>query len=140
MVVSHKQLTKAVLKADGNLSKAAKMLGIKKQSVAGRIKRKPALKQAILNVREEALKRAGLTRSMVYSTIKAGLKSNVVVINDGKAKTSNVPDRHERREHAKLALQLFKDLDPDKEQSKDNIAAVIFNIVHNGKRQVIDVI
>lgn len=139
MVVTTKELLKTVLKYDGNENQAAKALGVKQQSVNDRIKRNPDLKKAILNVREEALKKAGITRALVYGTLKAGLKSNIVVVANGKAKSSNVPDRHERREHAKLCVQLLRDLEPDKEQSVENISTVIFNIISNDKRQVIDV-
>lgn len=139
MVVSQKKLLKAVIKHDGNQSKAAKDLGIKRQSVARRIKN-PAIKQAILNVREAALKQAGLSRAFVYKGIKEGCKANVVATVDGIPVQSKIADHSERKHFLKIALELHKDLDPDKEQSKDNISTVIFNILHNSMRKVIDVI
>lgn len=140
MVVSQAKLIKVNLKHDGNKTKTAKELGISVPAVSKRIKHNPAIQKAILNVREEALKKAGLSRAFVYRGIKEGCLSKVVVIQDGKAKTTNVPDRSERHKYLKTALELHKDLDPDKEQSVQNIGAVIFNLMHNSERKVIDVV
>lgn len=140
MVVTQDQLKKALIKVDGNVSKAAKILGIHKQSVHERLRNNPSIKKAILNVREEALKKAGLSREFVYRGIKEGCQSKIVVIQDGKAKQTNVADRDTRHKYLKTALELHKDLDPDKEQSVLNIGSVIFNLLSNPHRQVIDVV
>lgn len=140
MVVSQKKFTKVVIKHDNNMAKAAKELGVTKQAVSKRLRKNPAIKQAILNVREAALKQAGLSRAFVYKGIKEGCKATVVSTVDGLPFETKIADHSERKHFLKIALELHKDLDPDKEQSKDNISTVIFNIIHNPIRKVIDVI
>lgn len=140
MVVSQAKLLKTVLKHDGNESKAAKALGIKQQSVNDRIKRNPAIKKAILNVREEALKKSGLSRAFVYKGIKEGCKSRMVVVKDGVATLTKIIDRDTSHKYLKTALELHKDLDPDKEQSVQNIGAIIFQVLTNPDRKRIEVI
>lgn len=140
MVITTKKLIKAVIETDGNQTQAAKKLGIRTQSLHKRIQKNPHIKQAILNVREEALKKAGLSRSIIYKRVREGLDAKLVTVVDGKLVRLNAPDFKERREHAKIGLQLHKDLDPDKEQSGTNIAAVIFAILHNPKREGIEVV
>lgn len=140
MVVSTKEFTKVLIKADGNLSKAAKELKISKQSICERVRNNPGIKQKILNVREEALKKAGLSRAFVYRGIKQGCQANLIVVQEGKAKKTRLADHDARHKYLKTALELHKDLDPDKEQSVQNIGAVIFNLIHNPNRKVIDVV
>lgn len=140
MVVSQAKLLKSIVKHDGNQTKAAKELGIKQPSVHRRLVNNPHLKEAILNVREEALRKAGLSRSFVYRGIKEGCQAKVVVVADGKAIKTNTADHDTRHKYLKTALELHKDLDPDKEQSVQNIGSVIFNLVSNSTRKVIDVV
>lgn len=140
MVVSHAKLLKSIIKNDGNQTKTAKELGIKQPSVHRRIQNNPTIKKAILNVREEALKKAGLSRAFVYKGIKEGCKSNVVATVDGIPVQSKIADHSERHKFLKTALELHKDLDPDKEQSVQNIGAVIFNLITNNNRKGIEVV
>lgn len=140
MVVSNKKLTKTVIEFDGNQTQAAKKLGIRRQSLNKRLQRNPAIKQKILNVREEALKKAGLTRSFVYAGIKAGCKAVIVDTIEGLHCETKIADHDTRHKFLKTALELHKDLDPDKEQSVQNIAAIIFQVLHNPNRQVIEVV
>lgn len=140
MVVSQKQLLKVAIKHEGNKNKTAKELGISHQAVGKRLKNNPHLKKAILNVREAAIQKSGLSRAFVYRGIKEGCKAKVIVISDGKASKTNIADHDTRHKYLKTALELHKDLDPDKEQSQQNIAMVIYNILHNPNRKVIDVV
>jgi predicted transcriptional regulator len=141
MVIDTKKFQKVAIKYDGHKTKIAKEIGITSQAVGKRIKQNPHIQKAILNVREEALKRALINRTVVYSRLRKGLDSRVVYLKDGIPKQSRIADRHEIREYSKLCLQLFKDLDPDKEQSTQNIATVIFNLLHKSTgSQVIDVV
>lgn len=140
MVVSQQKLLKVTLKHDGNKTKAAKELGISRPAVSQRIKRNPHIKKAILNVREAALIKAGLSRSFVYRGIKEGCQAKVVSVIDGIPTKTSLADHSTRHKFLKTALELHKDLDPDKEQSTQNIAAVIFAILHNPNRKVIDVV
>lgn len=140
MVISTKRLLKATIKHDGNKAKIAKELGISRPTVSIRIKRNPSIQKAILNVREEALKKAGLSRTFIYRGIKEGCKARVVAVIDGIPTRTSLPDHSERKHFLKLGLQLHKDLDPDKEQSTQDIAAVLFAILNNANRKVIDVV
>lgn len=133
-------LSNAVLKADGHQSKAAKILGVTKQAVQKRLRNNPLLKQKILNVREEALKKAGLTRSFVYAGIKSGCKAVVIDTIEGLHCKTRIPDHDTRHKFLKTALELHKDLDPDKEQSVQNIGAIIFQVLHNPNRERIEVV
>lgn len=140
MVVSQTKLLKALIKHDGNHTHAAKELGIAQTSVSKRVRKNPHIKQAILNVREEALKKAGLSRSFIYKGIKEGCKANVVAVVDGIPVQSKIADHGERKYYLKIALELHKDLDPDKEQSVQNIGAIIFQVLTNPNRQRIEVV
>lgn len=140
MVISTKQLSNAVLSTDGNQTRAAKKLGITKQAIQKRLRNNPQLKKAILNVREEALKRAGLSRSFVYRGIKQGCQANVIKTIDGLPIKTNIADHDTRHKFLKTALELHKDLDPDKEQSVQNIGAIIFQVLSNPHRQRIEVV
>lgn len=140
MVVSQAKLIKVNIKHDGNKTKTAKELGISVPAVSKRINNNPAIKNAILNVREEAMKKAGITRTKVYKVIAEGLKANQTYVVDGTLKTSKIADRKERRENAKLSLLLFKDLEPDKEYSVNNIANVVYNVLINTNRKVVEVV
>ncbi len=137
--VSKKNLMKALIKYDGNHTQAAKSLGLAQATVTKRVNQNPKIKQAILNVREEALKKAGLTRSFVYLGIKKGCQAQVVAVIDGIPVQTKLADHTNRHKFLKTALELHKDLDPDKEQSVQNIATVIFNLIQNPNRQVIEV-
>lgn len=132
-------MLKLAIKHDGNQNKIAKEVGITHQAVSDRIKKNPHIRKAILNVREEALKKAGLSRQFVYKGIKEGCMAKVVGMVDGIPVQSKIPDHGERKHYLKLALELHKDLDPDKEQSVQNIAAVIFAVLANPNRKVIEV-
>ena len=140
MVVDTKKLLKVVVKHDGNKTKAAKELRLTQQAVSKRVNRNPEIKQKILNVRDEAMRRAGISRSIVYRRIREGLDAKVVATVEGIPTQTNIKDHKERREHAKLCLQLFKDLEPDKEFAINNIATVIFNVLTQTKREKIKVI
>lgn len=140
MVVSQSKLIKVNAKHDGNHTKTAKELGISVAAVSKRISHNPHIKKAILNVREEALKKSGLTRSFVYRGIKQGCQAKIISTQNGKAKKTNIADHDTRHKYLKTALELHKDLDPDKEQSGTNIAAVIFQILHNPNRRGIEVV
>lgn len=139
MVVSQAKLLKVTIKHDGNHTKAAKELGVSRPAVTKRINSNPHIKQAILNVREEALKKAGLSRAFVYKGIKEGCKATLVAMVDGIPVQSKIADHSERHKFLKTALELHKDLDPDKEQSVLNIGSVIFNLLSKSNRKVIDV-
>ncbi len=140
MVVSQKNLLKLAIKHDGSPTKIAKETGITHQAVSDRIKKNPHIKKAILNVREEALKKAGLSREFVYKGIKEGCKANVVAMVDGIPVQSKIADHGERKHYLKIALLLHKDLDPDKEQSVQNIGSIIFQVLTNPKRERIEVV
>ncbi len=115
------KLTKAVLRHGGNQAKAAKELGITKQSVSRRLIEHPELKKRILTARENAMKHAGISRSRVYATVSAGLEATKTVSVEDNTDDSEPGDRiqitetdfKERRESAKMCLQLFRDLEPD---------------------------
>lgn len=147
MVVTEKQLTKVVLKHDGNMSKAAKAMGVTKQAIANRLRKNPKIKQKLLNAREQALKQAGITRVKVYKTVAQGLKAErtVSVFNDdhdGKGspyvQVTEI-DYRERRESAKLCLQLFRDLETEQNDSGNNIIQLILQVMAKPP-QVIDVV
>lgn len=140
MVIDTKKLLKAVVKNDGNHTKAAKELGIRQQSVTRRVNKNPAIKKAILNVREEALKKAGLSRAFVYKGIKEGCKATVIADKSGTPFETDIADHSVRKHFLRIALELHKDLEPDKEQSVQNIGAIIFQVLHNPNRQRIDVV
>lgn len=140
MVVTQKKLGKVLLKHDGNTARASKELGVSQEAINKRLRHNPQLKKAILNVREEALKKAGLSRAFVYKGIKEGCKAKVVSTIEGIPTQTNIADHGERHKFLKTALELHKDLDPDKEQSVLNIGSVIFNLLSNTKRQAIDVV
>ena len=140
MVVEEKKLLKALIKHDGNQCKTAKALGIAQASVNRRVKNNPHIQQKILNVREEALKKAGLSRSFIYKGIKEGCQAKVIAVIDGVPVKTKIADHGERKHFLKLGLELHKDLDPDKEQSVQNIGAIIFQILTKPKREVIDVV
>lgn len=140
MVIETKKLLKVVIKHDGNKSRAAKELGLTQQAVSKRVNKNPHIQKAILNVREEALKKAGLSRTFVYRGIKEGCLAKVVAVIDGLPTKTNLADHGERKHFLKMALLLHKDLDPDKEQSVQNIAMIIFQVLTNPNRQRIDVV
>ena len=56
------------------------------------------------------------------------------------AKLSSIADHGERKHFLKMALLLHKDLEPDKEQSVQNIGAIIFAILTNPNRKRIQVV
>lgn len=118
MIASAEKLSKAIIKHGGNQHKAAKELGMSQPSISTRLTRNPELKQKILNAREKAMQRAGMTRSKVYETAVEGLKANVVSSFEGQAIESDAPDYKERRESVKLCLQLFRDLEVDSNQEQ----------------------
>jgi hypothetical protein len=140
MVITKKNLLKLAIKHDGNQSKIAKAAGLTHQAVSDRLKKNPLLKQKIMNVREEALKRAGLTRAFVYRGIKEGCQAKLIGTVDGVPFKTNIADHDTRHKYLKTALELHKDLDPDKEQSVQNIGAIIFQVLHNPNRQRIEVV
>ena len=145
MVIATKKLLKVAVKHDGNKTRIAKEVGLTRQAVSKRINKSPQIKKAILNVREEALKKAGLSRTFVYRGIKQGCLAKVVVVaenNKGRtvAKLSSIADHGERKHFLKMALLLHKDLEPDKEQSVQNIGAIIFAILTNPNRKRIQVV
>ena len=140
MVISTKKLSKLIIKHDGNQHKAAKEAGISQPAISNRLKKNPQLSKAILNVREEALKRAGLSRTFVYRGIKQGCQANVIMFDNHRAIKTRLADHDTRHKFLKTALELHKDLDPDKEQSTQNIGTVIFNLLHATGPQVIDVV
>lgn len=140
MVIETKKLLKVAIKHDGNTHKIGRELGITHQAVSKRIINNPKIKKAILNVREEALRQAGLSRSFIYKGIKEGCKAVVVDTIDGLHCKTKIADHDTRHKFLKTALELHKDLDPDKEQSVQNIGAIIFQVLTNPNRQRIEVV
>jgi predicted transcriptional regulator len=145
MVIATKKLLKVTVKHDGNKTKIAKELGISRPAVSKRIKNNPHIQKAILNVREEAIKKAGLSRAFVYRGIKQGCQAKVVIVTENKdgkkvAKLTSIADHGERKHFLKIALLLHKDLEPDKEQSVQNIGAIIFQVLTNPNRERIQVV
>lgn len=138
--MSQKKLLKLAIKHDGNQSKVAKAAGVTHQAVSNRLKKNPLLKQKILNVREAALKQAGLTRSFIYRGIKEGCKATVIASRNDIPFKTGIADHAERKHFLKMGLLLHKDLDPDKEQSVQNIGAIIFQVLHNPDRKRIEVV
>lgn len=133
MVVTKKNLIKLAVKHDGNRRKIAKIVGASPQAISDRFKKNPEIETAVLNAREQALKNAGITRELVYRTVKKGLY----------AKSGKNVDYRERRESAKLCLQLHRDLDPTGEEAGNNItsiSAIIYNIVTQTQRDLIEVL
>ena len=94
-----------------------------KQAVSRRLIENPELKKKILSARENAMKRACITRSRVYTKVAEGLDAVVVksLAVDGEFSDNGkqvyveqaVTDFKERRESAKMCLQLFQDLGQD---------------------------
>ena len=74
MVISTKKLSKLIIKHDGNQHKAAKEAGISQPAISNRLKKNPQLSKAILNVREEALKRAECLKKcgLIKINVKTG--------------------------------------------------------------------
>lgn len=137
-VVSKKDLTKALIKYDGNSNKAAKEVGITRRSVSRRISRNPDMKQEVLTAREQALHKAKVTRELVYKRIREGLDATVVAIYEGEVIESDAPDQKERREYAKMALNLFRDLDPEEDNSKElfnQLTFMVTNIVQQNEKR-----
>lgn len=140
MVVSQKELIKVAIKNDGHTYNTAKELGISHQAVHQRINKNPNLKKAVLNAREQALKAAGLSRSKVYKSLAEGLKAKVVVIHEGKASETKIPDHNVRHKYGNTVLQLYRDLkDEDNQTPISSIGALVFNIVTSSKREVIEI-
>lgn len=140
MVVSKKNFQKLAIKHDGHPTKIAREAKITPQAVSHRLKHNPLIKQKILNVREEALKKAGLSRAFVYRGIKEGCQANIIVVDGNKATKTKIADHSIRHKFLKTSLELHKDLDPDKEQSVQNIGAIIFQVLHNPNRERIQVV
>lgn len=139
--ISEKVFAKALIKHDGSSTQAARALGITRQVVNKRLRRNPGLQKKILSVREEALKSAGITRSKVYRIIAEGLRAKLIRTVDGIPSESKLPDYTERRENVKICLSLFGDMrTDDAEGTVSNVGMMIFNIVNNQERKVIDVL
>ena len=121
MIASEEKLSKVLIKHGGNQTKAAAELQMSQAAISKRLIQNPELKKKILTAREEAMKKVGLTRPKIYREVSEGLKAKVVYSDPetGVPKISKVPDRKERRESAKIGLQLFRDLDPEYDPQKE---------------------
>lgn len=122
-------VVKSAVKHDGSLKLMAKELGVAKQTVYYHLQ-KPEIKEAVNRLKDIAMEKAGITRAKVYQKVCEGLDatkviSSNVIAQDGEGmKDANsmtkdfieVPDFKERRESAKICLQLFGDLNNDADE------------------------
>lgn len=113
MIASKTKLEKTLIRTDGHIAKAAKIIGMTPQALHDRINNNPDIKKTVKEVRDAALKAAKISRARVYKGISEGLDAKLVIIKDGEATVTKAPDHKERRENRKIALQLLGDLDPD---------------------------
>lgn len=111
MVVSEKELLKAVVKHPSQ-TKAAKALGITQQSVNDRIKRNPHLKEKIQDIRQEAIKKSGLSLVKAFKRVNEALDANQYAF----GKKSKAPDHDIRLKAAKQTAEIHhvtKESEPD---------------------------
>lgn len=140
-VVPDKKFLELAIKHDGQPAAIAKEAGLSRQSVDQRIRNNPHIKAKVLTVREEALKAAKVSRIKVYRKLAQGLDAKIINTVDGLSIKTNIPDQKEIRETSKIFLQLMGDLkEDDKEGAVSNVGMLIFNIVSNPNRKIIDVL
>lgn len=145
-LVSKKNLYKYAIKNDGKPSAIAKDLGVATQTIQHHLERNPDVLRRVESEREKAIRESGLNRLEVYQTARAGLTANKVIsanviANDGEGmKDANsmtkdfidVPDMRERRESAKLCLQIFGDIKEGAEGVNSGPMVIMPVIVVNG--------
>ena len=143
MPMPTKHLTKAIIlkkvvEADGSPTKLGPMLGITPQAAKFQI-HKPDAQKVLAIAREKALKKAGITRGAVFKVIGDGLKANVVATFEGQAIESDAPDYKERREAAKLGLQLIGELKEDENPGQVQPLVQIFLPQRKTLQELLDV-
>lgn len=110
------RLSKAVVENGGNLSKAAKDLGMAKQSV-----QKQVQKPLVQSLLQQAMVTAGITTELIAKRLKEGLSAQDTKFFQmyGKVRdTRRVVDMEQRRKYAELALKIRGDLsDGDKDKT-----------------------
>lgn len=120
MAVAKKKLSQAVIKAQGNMTEAAKELGISRQAVAKRLTNNPDLKRSIQEQIEASLKKAGITSARVYKQLSSQLE----------AKTpQNDPDWNAQDKARKDCLELMGHLDRPKEGSEAGQPIVVMPLI-----------
>ncbi len=73
---AYKNIQKAAIQADGSPTKMGKLLGITKASAHQHLK-KPEIQKIVLDEREKALKKVGITRVRVYGKINKNLDAKI---------------------------------------------------------------
>lgn len=151
MVASEEKFTKVLIKTELNGQRAAKKLGCSPTAVYKRLRENPEIRKKILNARELALKRAGLTRVKVYKKLAEGLDSTKVIscnvvapdgegMRDAGSMTKDfvdVPDYATRHKYVETALRLHRDLTPDDDD--DHRGKVIVNIFRPEPYKTMDI-
>lgn len=114
-------LQAAAVKSDGSPTKMAKILGVSKPTAHQHLQ-KPDIKKLVLDEREKALKKAGLTRVRAYKRVKEALDANTLSFG---VPTKNA-DHDIRLKAAKLTAELHGDLKTA--QSGEGGANIIVNM------------
>lgn len=107
------RLHKAIQKAGGSQSKAAKQLGVTRGAIHQRIKKNPEYHAIRKLAIAKAAASAGLTLHRIYSVVNKSLDANVVACFNGEATESDAPDHRARLIGAKIGLELFEHLGAD---------------------------
>lgn len=121
MIATPEKLKKVISKNGGNLSKAAKEIGMTPAGVSKRLTANPELKKSIQDQCRKNLARAGASVSKIFKRTAEGLDATKSIpgmkikLGDGEdagisAHLSTEPDYKERREAAKLCHQLIGNL------------------------------
>lgn len=128
MIATKKKLEKTLIKTDGNVKEAAKKIGVSPQAIYERLDRDPKIKERVESAKELAMRKAGLTRVKVYKVIADGLNAKALTSFEGKIYESKFADYKERRESAKLSVQLFGDLANTQPEGGDIYNSLFLNL------------
>lgn len=106
------KVAKGLRKHKGNASALARELGVSPQAIAKK-KNNPEFQSLRQQAIAKASQRAGFTLDKIYSVLADGLKATEHVTSFGEMDDTDLANYRERREHAKIGLELFEHLGGD---------------------------
>lgn len=106
------KLAKTLRKTNGDQSKAAKLLGVTRQTINGKT-HSPEFQSLRMQAINRAAKQAGLTLARIYGAVNGSLDANVVACYEGEAIESDAADHRARLIGAKIGLELFQHIGGD---------------------------
>ncbi len=140
MVATEEKLKQVVIRSDGNMSKAARKLGVTPQAVAKRLSENPKLKASIQEICKKGLAKAGADLDKIFLRTAEGLdavkEKPAMKIKLGEGEDAGISnavvyevDFKERRESAKLCHLLVGNLQDKDKDGITNRPVVIMPVI-----------